>query len=106
MTDSESGRPVDRRQARLDPGSVFAAPEDVIRHKRLTKAEKTEILRRWAYDASEEDVATEEGMPAGEDGDLLRRILLSLNELVGGVDVENVSSAKQHGIPYSADERD
>jgi len=44
-------------------------------------------------------------MPNGE-SDLLRRILLALNQFGGGTDVEHVGPTKQHGIPRSAVESD
>jgi hypothetical protein len=59
------------------PSSIFAAPEDVLEHDELTRQQKVEILWRWEYDAAEQSVAVEEGMP-GEDGDLLGRIMSAL----------------------------
>ncbi|MFW6028082.1 MAG: hypothetical protein ACOC9Q_00965 [bacterium] len=88
-------------QALLDPASVFATPEAVLLRECLSKAQKIEILRRWEYDASETGVATEEGMPDGEN-DLLHRILVALDRLAGDIDVEQVGPTKQHGIPRSA----
>jgi hypothetical protein len=101
MTDSERPTKVDMDQALLDPGSVFATPEALLLHDGLSKQQKIEILHRWEYDASENCVAVEEGMPDGE-SDLLRRILLALDRLTGGIDVEHVGPTKQHGIPRSA----
>jgi hypothetical protein len=40
-------------------------------------------------------------MPGGE-SDTLRRILLALDQLCDGVDVDRVGPTKQHGIPRSA----
>lgn len=104
MTDVEKSEPINMDQAILDPGSVFASPEALLRHGALSKAEKIEILRRWSYDASEVCVAVEEGMPGGE-SDLLRRILLALDQLTGSIDTEQVGPTKQHGIPRSAIKR-
>lgn len=101
MVDSERSATVDMDQALLDPGSVFATPEELLAQDDLSQQQKIEILRRWEYDASEIAVAEEEGMP-GENGDLLHRILLALNQLTDGVDVEHVGPSKQHGIPRSA----
>ena len=105
MTDAKPSAPVDMQQALLDPGSVFASPEDLLRNNSVSKEQKIEILRRWEYDASENCVAVEEGMPGGET-DLLRRILLALEGLTGGIDPEQVSPTKQHGIPRSAVKRE
>ena len=101
MVDTERPTTVDMEQALVDPGSVFATPEDLAAHKGLSTQQKIEILRRWEYDASEVSVAVEEGMPDG-DGDLLRRILLALEQLSGGIDMERVAPTKQHGIPKLA----
>jgi hypothetical protein len=104
ITMADKARPtaVDMEQALLNPGSVFATPEALLAHDGLSQQQKIEILRRWAYDASEDAVAVEEGMRGGN-ADLLRRILLTLNGLTGGsIDVEQVGPTKQHGIPRSA----
>ena len=98
---AEERTSLDLEQALLDPGSVFAGPEEVLRHATLAPEQKIEILRRWEYDAAEADVATEEGMPGGDD-DLLRRILLALEALGAAIDVEETGPTKQHGLPRSA----
>lgn len=92
---------VDMDQALLDPSSVFKSPEDVLSHAALTEAQKIEILRRWEYDAAEVCVAVEEGMPGDESG-VLRRILLALDQLTGGVDPERSGPSKQHGLDRAA----
>lgn len=101
MTNTERPTTVDIDQALLDPGSVFATPEVLLACDGVLMPQKIEILRRWAYDASEVSVAVEEGMP-GEDNGLLRRILLALEQLTGGIDGERTGPTKQHGIPRSA----
>ena len=101
MTKGNEKQVPDMEKALLDPGSVFASPEELLRHDGLSREQKTEILRRWEYDASEACVSVEEGMPGGE-SDLLRRILLALDELGNGVDVDKVGPTKQHGIPGKA----
>lgn len=101
MADTKQPTTIDMDRALLDPGSVFATPEALLAYEGLSASQKIEILRRWEYDASENAVAVEEGMPGG-DGDLLRNILLALGQLTGGTDVEHVGPTKQHGIPRSA----
>lgn len=101
MSEDRARPPIDLDAALLDPGSVFATPEDVLAQPGLSTAQRIEILRRWEYDAAESDVATEEGMPDG-DNDLLRRIVLALETLAGGVDAERTGPSKQHGLPSSA----
>ena len=87
--------------ALLDPAAVFGVPEDVVSEQSLTKAQKIEILKRWEDQAAEKAQAREDGMP-GDDGDLLRRILLALGELAGPIDVERTSPAHQHGSSRDA----
>jgi hypothetical protein len=55
--------PEQREKAKLDPQEVFEAPEAVLDVADLTTEQKIEILLRWEYNAAEEAVATEEGMP-------------------------------------------
>jgi hypothetical protein len=80
MADAERQTRVNLEQALLDPGSVFASPEDVLLDERLSKQQKIEILRRWEYEAKENSVALNEGMPDGN-GDLLQRILSAIRRL-------------------------
>ncbi len=93
--------PVEFDSAVLNPSAVFAAPEDVLAEKSLTREQKIEILRRWEYDASGEAVALEEGMPGDEDG-LLRRILVALGSVSGPIDVALTPPSKQHGLSRKA----
>jgi hypothetical protein len=101
MAEDRSPPAIDIEEAVLDPSSVFGTPEDVLTHVSLTPDQKVEILRRWEYDAAEVSVAVEEGMP-GDDASLLRRILLALDELTGGIDTERTGPSKQHGLDRSA----
>ena len=80
-----------------DPTSVFATPEEVAAHAGLTREQKIEILGLWEYDVAEGEVATEEGMPGGN-GDLLQRILLALDGLIGGTDLGDSGPTKQHAL--------
>jgi len=81
MAEERSEDP-DVARARLDPGAVFATPEEVRDHPRLSLQEKADILRRWEYDARELSVAEEEGMGGGE-ASLLDRIEAALHALIG-----------------------
>lgn len=98
MSEKPPSRPIDMERALLDPGAVFDAPEEVRDHPGIEHGRKIEILRRWEYDVAEISVAEEEGMPPREGQDLLRRIMLALQQLTGGVDVEHVGPSKQHGL--------
>jgi outer membrane lipoprotein SlyB len=70
----------DLERALLDPSAVFKAPEEILARDDLSDEQKTAILRRWAYEARELEVAEDEGMRDGEP-DLLDRVLRTLNEL-------------------------
>lgn len=99
MDDEERPRKLNREQARLDPAAVFAGPEEVRDHGELDVDEKIEILKRWAYDDAETNVAREEGMP-GDSGDdeLQQRIFLALEALGGDAVLEPTGPTKQRGM--------
>jgi hypothetical protein len=83
----------------LDPGVVFESPEEVRDCPDLSKEQKIRLLRSWAYDDAEMSVALEEGMPEAHVDDMERRVLVVLEELTGGLDLEDSGPSKQHGIP-------
>jgi hypothetical protein len=85
------------KQAIINPGSVFASPEEVMTSPELRDDEKIRVLRSWEYDAAELAVAEEEGMQ-GPPGGLLRPILLLLAELSDGNDIDCVAPTKHHGV--------
>lgn len=84
---------IDLERALFDPASVFAEPDDVVEHPSLTITHKIEILRRWAYDASELVVAEDEGM-VGYEGPAIGEILAALHRLTGGYDAEHTPPTK------------
>jgi|TARA_R100000005_G_scaffold95741_2_gene78487 radical SAM superfamily enzyme len=92
---------IDFDKAMLDPGSVFDTPEEVATRPDLTLDQKIEILRRWAYDASELAVAEEEGMITGEQS-LLARVLKELDRLGDGYDSSHTPPTKHGGISRSS----
>lgn len=92
-------------KALLDPQSVFETPQDVVHARGLSTASKIEILRRWEYNAAEEAVALEEGMP-GEESGILREILLAIGELGGSIDTERTGPTKHHGLSRDAVKRE
>ena len=59
-------RPVDYNEALKDPGTFFAAPDEVVSAAGLTREQKLEILKRWEADARLLMVASEENMSGGE----------------------------------------
>jgi hypothetical protein len=75
---------VDLDKAKLDPASVFDAPEDVLRAPDLSLEDKKAILLRWEVDAEALIRATEEGMPPSDTrspAELLRAVHLALEAL-------------------------
>ena len=59
-------RAIDLDQAKLDPGSVFHAPEEVLSAEELSAEDKRAILVRWEADTEALLRATEEGMPPSD----------------------------------------
>lgn len=88
-------------RALLDPAAVYAAPADVLADPDLSDGEKTEILRKWVYDVSEESVAEEEGMPS-HPGVTLSEVLQALHQLVSEIDQTRRPPTKQGGIDRAA----
>jgi hypothetical protein len=79
----------DRSEALFNPRSVYTSPEEVRDSSSLSSVQKRDILRTWEYDALELAVADDEGM-RGDDSDILRRVLLAVDSVSGGLDVEHV----------------
>lgn len=98
MADIEHQPPAWLDQALINPGSIFARPEDVADSPDLSLEDKVRVLRSWEYDSSELAVAEEEGMQGARNG-LLRRILLALAGLTDDQEMESVAPSKQHGLP-------
>jgi hypothetical protein len=72
-------------------------PEEILSESRLTEDEKADLLCRMAYDAAEQAVALEEGMP-GADEDAQRRVLVALSQMHREMDIEHTSPTKQRGM--------
>jgi hypothetical protein len=92
---------LDLSKVLLDPSSVYRSPQEIVGDARLTRDQKIELLRRWEYDEAEQRVAEEEGMRGGN-GELLRNIVLALDDLAGGLDLDQTPPTKQGGIPRKA----
>jgi hypothetical protein len=88
---------IDFEQACRDPGAVFPSPEALRDHPQLTREQKIELLRHWAYDASELAVAEEEGMTDGELS-RLAEVLAVLDQPTGGYDVAHSPPTNQEGV--------
>ncbi len=76
---------IDVEKAKLDPTSVFAHPKDVLSESSLNREQKIDILRRWAYDAREIEVADQENMGGRPIADPLDEVLRCLKELGAGL---------------------
>ena len=78
---------MDLDKAKLDPASVFRAPEDVLGAPGLSPEEKKSILVRWESDVEALLRATEEGMPPSENrspAELLRAVHEAMQSLERG----------------------
>ncbi|OGT48002.1 MAG: hypothetical protein A3E82_04375 [Gammaproteobacteria bacterium RIFCSPHIGHO2_12_FULL_38_11] len=62
-----------------DPSSSYAHPDDVLRDSRLSREQQRAILKLWAFDAREIEVAQAENMLG--DASPLHQVLLALNKL-------------------------
>ncbi len=84
-------------KAKLDPASVFRTPHDIVKESTLSREEKIDLLRRWAYDEREMSVAEEENMLSShkEPSNTLTEILKSLIELGVRSDKDDTPPTKQ-----------
>jgi hypothetical protein len=77
---------IDVDRAKLDPASVFRAPEEVLGAATLSAEDKRTILARWEADAEALIRATEEGMPPADNrspAELLRAVHEAMLRLEG-----------------------
>lgn len=58
---------IDLERAKLDPGSVFRVPGDVVSSEVLSPDDKAAILLRWEADAAALLRANDEGMQPSDD---------------------------------------
>jgi hypothetical protein len=75
---------MDLDKAKLDPGSVFHAPHDVLHASGLSVEDKKSILVRWEADVEALLRATEEGMPPSDNrspAELLRAVQIAIQSL-------------------------
>ncbi len=87
----------DIEKAMLNPTAVFRTPEEVLLREDMSREQKIEVLRRWAYDARQLQVAEEENM-GGQQPDFLDEILCALQALDAWLDTEYSAPTKQGGI--------
>jgi len=93
--------PLDDRKRLAPPrhisGTGFNSPEEILHSTTLDRDQKIQLLRRWEYDAREQDVAEEEGM-SNEGPPMLQSILQALHTLGSGPDLAHAPPTKQGGI--------
>lgn len=88
---------LDYDEALRDPAAHFADPAALVHAQELTAEQKVALLRRWEYDESEMAVATEEGMPGGENS-VLQAIAAALAVLDPG---GQSTAPSKHRVPPS-----
>lgn len=75
----------------------LASPEAVAACARLSRGQKIALLRQWAYDARERQVADEEGMADAAE-DILSRVNAALSALNAGPAAHIAAPTKQGGV--------
>ena len=71
--------PADFDQVMNDPSAYYATPGDVLRDNQLTRDQKIAVLKLWAFDAQEIEVAQAENMQG--EASILQQVLLALHRL-------------------------
>jgi hypothetical protein len=64
-----------------DPSAMYHAPEDVLVDARLSRDQKIAVLKQWAYDEKEIEVAEEENMRTDATTTILHQVLIVLRQL-------------------------
>lgn len=65
-----------------DPSGHYKVPEKVAYDHRLSRAQKIMVLKQWAYDVHEMEVAQEENMmPSDSDELILDQVMRVLREV-------------------------
>ncbi len=62
------------QDAKLYPGRYYRNPSDVVRDRRLTNADRLEILAAWERDARERQEREESGVSESDPLQQLRRV--------------------------------
>ena len=89
--------PTDLSAALTDPAQAFKTPSAVVADEAFSRSEKIEILRRWDYDAREASVASDEGMPNGDDSPI-GKIYQALGMLGAEYDLDQEPPTRQGGV--------
>lgn len=73
--------PAEFEHIMADPSAAYKAPEDVPADNRLSYEQQIKILKQWAYDEREIEVAEEENMRPEAKPTILDRVLVVLHQL-------------------------
>lgn len=63
-----------------DPSACYATPEMVLQDGSLSRDQKIQILKQWAYDVREMEVAEGENMRGDSSPLVLHQILIALHQ--------------------------
>lgn len=74
---------IDPERALADPSGIFETP-DKLMATTMPDNIKIELLKRWAFDERELEMASDEGMPEPRSGDRLQEINLAISEIETG----------------------
>ena len=100
VTKTQPRTKISRKElAKFDPASIYKKPKDILNDDSLSRQEKIDILKRWAYDEREKSVADEENMLCvGSDiNNRLDEILNSLIKLGVDSDQDESPPPTKHG---------
>lgn len=87
---------IDLDKAKENPGEVFKKPLDVYNESSLSRKDKIDILKRWAYDMREIAVAEEENMTGpGSDSEVVLEQIIDCLLKLGVTDQEGAPPTKQ-----------
>ena len=84
----------DLKKALLDPTMVYTNPSEVVADQDLTRDQQIEILRRWEYDAREQEVAEEEAGMTVRRPEMFDLVVQALHALGATRDTEHTPPTK------------
>lgn len=76
--------PTEFERIMADPSAHYQAPEDVLVDARLSREQKIAVLKQWAFDAREIEVAEDENMRTEAKPTILHQVLIVLHQLEHG----------------------
>lgn len=64
-----------------DPSASYREPYDVLQDARLSREQKITVLKQWAFDEQELEVAEEENMRGAPAPLVLDQVLMALHQI-------------------------